>query len=100
MTDDKGIGLLVVGAPTLSISARHFTKDDMEHAGYTFQMQPHPEIFLNLDWKQMGVGGIDSWSPNALPMTPYTIPSDREYSYKYRLSPIEGDFWLKTREKF
>ena len=30
----------------------------IERAGYTFQMQPHPETFLNLDWKMMGAGGI------------------------------------------
>jgi beta-galactosidase len=100
LTNPQGVGLLAVGAPTLSVAARHFTKDDMEHAGYTFQMQPHPEIFLNLDLRQMGVGGIDSWSPNALPMQPYRIPSDRAYSYRYRLTPIEGDFAAKAREKF
>ncbi len=31
------------------------------------------EVFLNLDWKQMGVGGIDSWSPNAWPIKAYRI---------------------------
>jgi len=95
-----GTNLLAVGAPMLSVAARHFTKDDMERAGYTFQMQPHPGIFLNLDWKQMGVGGIDSWSPNALPMQPYRIPSGQAYSYRYRLTPVQGDFTAKTREAF
>jgi len=92
--------LLAVGAPTLSVAARHFSKDDMERAGYTFQMQPHAEIFLNLDWKQMGVGGIDSWSSNALPMEPYRIPSGQAYSYRYRLTPVQGDFSAKARERF
>jgi beta-galactosidase len=100
LTNAQGVGLLAVGAPTLGVAARHFTKDDMERAGYTFQMQPHPEIYLNLDWKQMGAGGIDSWSPNALPMQPYCIPSDRAYTYRYRLTPVEGDFTAKTRERF
>ena len=100
LTNAQGIGLLAVGDPTLEVGARHFSKDDLERAGYTFQMQPHPEIFLNLDWKQMGVGGIDSWSPNALPMQPYRIPSDQAYAYRYRLTPIEGNFMAKTKEKF
>jgi beta-galactosidase len=100
LTNAQGIGLLAVGDPVLSVAARHFTKEDMERAGYTFQMQPHPETFLNLDWKQMGAGGIDSWSPNALPMEPYRIPSDQAYSYRYRLSPIEGDPAAKTKETF
>ena len=41
-------------------------RERMERAGYTFQMQARPEIFLNLDWRRMGVGGTDSWSPNLL----------------------------------
>jgi beta-galactosidase len=100
LTNAQGIGLLAVGAPTLSAGARHYTKEDMERAGYTFQMQRHPQVFLNLDWKQMGAGGIDSWSSNAYPMEAYRIPSDRAYSYKYRLAPVEGDFSARTREKF
>ena len=100
LTNALGVGLLAVGDPVLEVAVRHCAKEDLERAGYTFQMQPHPEIFLNLDWKQMGVGGIDSWSPNALPMEPYRIPSDRAYSYRYRLTPVEGDFTAMTREKF
>ena len=100
LTNTQGIGLLAVGAPTLSVAARHFTKDDIERAGYTFQMQAQPQVYLNLDWRQMGVGGIDSWSPNALPMQPYRIPSDQAYSFSYRLTPVEGDFSAKTHERF
>ena len=45
LTNAQGVGLLAVGAPTLSVAARHYTKDDMERAGYTFQMQRHPEVY-------------------------------------------------------
>jgi beta-galactosidase len=100
LTNSQGLGLLAIGAPTLSVSAHHFTKEDMESAGYTFQMQSRPEIFLNLDWRQMGVGGIDSWSPNALPMEPYRISSGKALSYRYRITPVQGDFTAKTREAF
>jgi len=100
LTNAQGIGLLAVGAPTLSVAARHYTKEAMDRAGYTFQMQPDPRIYLNLDFKQMGAGGIDSWSANAYPMTPYRLPADRAYSFKYRLSPVDGPFAAKTRETF
>ncbi|HWD00391.1 MAG TPA: glycoside hydrolase family 2 TIM barrel-domain containing protein [Candidatus Sulfopaludibacter sp.] len=89
LTNAQGVGLMAVGAPTLSISARHYTKDDMENAAYTFQMKHHPETYLNLDLEMMGAGGIDSWSPNAYPMAPYRIDSSEKRSYTYRLSPIE-----------
>ena len=83
-----GIGLRAWSNIALNVTARHYTKDDLERAAYTFQMRRHPEIYLNLDLKQMGAGGIDSWSPNAWPMQPYRIPSDQPYSYTYRLMPV------------
>lgn len=100
LTNAKGIGLIAVGAPTLSVGARHFAKEDMERAAYTFQMRPHPQTFLNLDAAQMGVGGVDSWSRDAWPLAAYRIGSDKPLTYRYRLTPIEGDFTQKTREAF
>ena len=40
----------------LNVTARHYTEDDMERAGYTFQMKRHPETYLNLDWRADGRG--------------------------------------------
>ncbi len=42
-----------------------------------------------VDFMQMGVGGIDSWSRQAYPMEPYRIPADKPYAYSFRLRPIE-----------
>jgi beta-galactosidase len=100
LTNAQGVGLLAVGAPTLSVAARHYPKGELEQAGYTFQMAPRREIYLNLDLRQMGVGGIDSWSLNAYPLAPYRIDSAAPHSYRYRLSPVEGDFSARTRETF
>ena len=68
---------------------------------YTFQMRRHPETYLNLDWKEMGAGGIDSWSPNAYPMAPYRIDGNQAYSYRYRLTPVDAATPdAKSRETF
>jgi beta-galactosidase len=90
LTNATGAGIMAIGDVPLNITARHYTKDDLEHAAYTFQMRRHPETYLNLDLKEMGAGGIDSWSPQAWPMTPYRIPSDQSYKYSYRLRPVSG----------
>jgi beta-galactosidase len=100
LTDGAGTGLLAVGEEPLSVAARHYSKDQMEQALYTHEMTPKPQVYLNLDMRQMGVGGIDSWSPNALPMRSYRVPSDKAYKFRYRLTPVEGDFAAKTRERF
>jgi beta-galactosidase len=100
LTNERGLGLLAVGAAPLSVAARHHAKADMDRAAYTWQIPRYGQVFLNLDARQMGVGGIDSWSTHALPLPPYRIDGSQPHTYKYRLSPVEGDFAAKTREPF
>lgn len=85
------IGLRVDGEVPLSVAARHVTKDDMERAAYSFELPRRREIYLNVDLKQMGVGGIDSWTRLAYPMEPYRIPPDRPHSYAFVLSPVSRE---------
>jgi len=100
LTNAQGVGLLAVAGDELSVAARHYTKEEMERAAYTFQMQARPQIFLNLDARQTGVGGIDSWSANAFPTQEHRIDGNQPQSFRYRLSPIAGAFDARTREKF
>lgn len=100
LTNDKGVGLLAVGSPLLSVGARHTSAKDIEAADYSFKLPKRPEVYLNLDGRQMGVGGIDSWSPNAYPVEPYRIPGSGTHTFRYRLSPVSGDFTAKTKERF
>ncbi len=100
LTNEKGIGLLAVGMPELSVGATHYTKAQIEEVDYSFKLKRRPEIYLNLDYRQMGVGGIDSWSTNALPLPRYRLPGDQPYSYRYRLTPLEGDPGEKARVAF
>ena len=43
-----------------------------------------------IDWKQVGVGGIDSGTRLAYPMELYRIPPEQRYSYSYWLKPVGG----------
>ncbi len=90
LTGDQGAGLMVTGAPILSWSALYFTQEDLsqEDRGtkHTSDLQKRDFISLNLDHKQMGVGGDTSWG--AWPHGEYRLPP-REYSYNFRLSPVK-----------
>jgi beta-galactosidase len=44
---------------------------------------------LNIDLKQMGVGGNDSWSDVAAPLQKYQIPS-KEYKYSFYIVPFNA----------
>ena len=80
--------LRATGEVPLSIAARHFTKAEMEAAEYSFELERRRETLLNLDLRQMGVGGIDSWTRLAWPMEAYRIPPDQPYALRYTLTPV------------
>lgn len=88
LTDADGAGLRIEGRAPLSVSARHVSKDDMESAAYSFMLPKRPQVFVNVDHQQMGVGGIDSWSPNALPLEKYRIPGNQPWRFGYRFQGI------------
>jgi beta-galactosidase len=100
ITDENGVGLLAIGAPVMSVGAKHYTEQDIEDSDYSFKLSRRPEVYLNLDGMQMGVGGIDSWSPQALPMQPYRIPGSQTHSFRYRLTPVAGNVLEKAKARF
>jgi beta-galactosidase len=85
LLDGKGARLLVVGMPLLSANALHFGAEDLNAAKHAFQLPKRDYTVLNLDLKQQGVGGDNSWG--AWPHEEFLIPC-REYSYKFRLRPF------------
>jgi beta-galactosidase len=44
------------------------------------------DVTVNIDYRQMGVGGDDGWG--ARPMAQYMLPAARDYRYQFRLDPI------------
>ena len=88
LTNGKGTGLLAVGMPLLSASAWPFTMEDLEKADHINELPRRDTITVNLDHKQMGVGGDDSWG--ARPHPEYTLPP-KAYSYSFRLRPYTPD---------
>ena len=88
LTNKEGAGLLAVGMPLLSASAWPFTMDDLEKATHINELARSKTITVNLDYKQMGVGGDDSWGARTHPE--YTLPA-KAYSYRFRLRPYTPD---------
>ena len=67
-----GIGLLAVGMPLLSANALHYTAEDLNAGKHAFELPHRDFISLNLDLKQQGVGGDNSWG--AWPHDEFLIP--------------------------
>jgi beta-galactosidase len=86
-TDREGFGLKAVGEPLLYFSAWHFPPEELERRKHPSEIVRSEDITVNLDYKQMGVGGDDSWG--AWPHKEYMLPP-REYRYKFRLTPVRA----------
>jgi beta-galactosidase len=84
LTDREGIGLVAVGMPTIDVSAWPFTMQDLEKAKHIHEPPQGDTVTVNLDYKQMGVGGDDSWGARTHPE--YTLPAG-PYHYRLRLMP-------------
>ncbi|MHB9106182.1 MAG: beta-galactosidase, LacZ type [Armatimonadota bacterium] len=85
-TDLRGRGLFVAGAPTLNVSAHHYTTEHLAAARHWHELTPIPEIVLNLDYRQAGVGN-GTLAPETLPE--YQIPPE-PMSFTVRLAPLDG----------
>ena len=84
LNDGKGGGLLVEGLPVFCFGVSHYAARDLERAAHPKELIRQDEIYLNVDLKQMGVGGDNSWG--ALPHPQYRLPC-LEYEYSFRLRP-------------
>ena len=88
-TDDQGNGLLAVGDPKLSVSAWPYSLEDLNKADHIDDLPDRDFYTVNLDYKQQGVGGVNSWSQAARAIPKYRLPTDQGYSYSFTLMPYE-----------
>lgn len=67
----------------LECSVSHFTAEDLTKSFHINELDPHGEIFLNIDYGQRGLGGL-ACGPDALPQ--YRLQPG-VYSFSYRIIP-------------
>ncbi len=89
LSSGSGNGLVVYSDEPLSLSALHFLPEDLDDGdakgqSHAAELTPRKLTCLQVDYKQMGVGGNNSWG--ALPMQEYQLPYQ---TYEY-------NFWLQA----
>ncbi len=103
LTDDSGKGIMLKGVPHISFSTLHFTNEDLTREKrdgmHTTDLVPREDVYINVDYAQMGVGGDNSWG--AKPLAKYSLPF-KEYNYSFILKLIDSgtDFWDAYNEDF
>ena len=101
ITDQDGVGLQFMGLPEFSFAVHNNTTDDYDDGAWKNSkrkdvlgnpknshlndIKPRDLLNLNIDYRQMGVGGDNSWG--AKPHDKYLIwPKD--YTYSFIIQPI------------
>ncbi len=85
LSNPDGLGMLVYGLPLLNISARQYTDYNIANACHTVDLEKSGNTFFHVDFKQMGVGGDDSWSPRV--HREYLL-NKKSYRYSYYIRPV------------
>lgn len=97
LTDENGNGIFCLGKEPLNASAWQHSIDDIEKANHPFELGEADSITFNIDYKQMGVGGDNSWG--APIHDKYIIPSG-DYSYEFVIRPIKMPAGYSSRLDF
>jgi beta-galactosidase len=87
LTGDAG-DLRIDGDQLFGFSIWPWSPENLSAAKHPYDLVEQGFYTLNLDHKQMGVGGTDSWSPKALPLEHYRIPSGH-YAFSFSFRPEE-----------
>ncbi len=92
-TDDNGDGIKITAQNYFSFGAHHqynndFDAGDKKMQRHTIDIKKRDFVNINIDYKQMGVGGDNSWG--AMPHKAYQI-QPKNLSLVYRISKIEDE---------
>jgi len=101
ISNKDGLGLGFIGMPLLSVSAHHNIMEDFESPDRTdgqaeaglktirrhiTDVKPRDLTSINIDYKQMGVGGDNSWG--AWTHDEYRL-MEKAYNYSFRICPLK-----------
>lgn len=88
-TNQQGKGIQITGLPLIGFGAQFYDVHDYEQFEkkglHTHELPKKEHIFVNIDYKQRGIAGTDSWGSS--PLFQYTLPW-RDYRYGFSIKPI------------
>ena len=100
ITNKAGVGLMFIGQPLINATTSHVIMEDLESPGrtdgrhrkgvkpvnrHTTDVKFRNLTSINIDFKQMGVGGDNSWGATTHPE--YRLTKDA-YDYSFTIRPI------------
>ncbi len=85
ITDDGATGLKITGAPLMEVNVQNYSQQALDLAKPSKRLFRGDKTYVNIDLKQMGLGGDDSWSPRV--HDEYQL-KDKSYRFGFVISPM------------
>ncbi|MFV9511249.1 glycoside hydrolase family 2 TIM barrel-domain containing protein [Tepidibacillus sp. LV47] len=86
LTNNSGIGLKIMGVPIIELNALPYTPEELEQNDHIYKLSKSNKVVLRVNYKQMGVGGDDSWGAKTHPE--FTLYANRVYSYSFIIKAL------------
>lgn len=87
IANHNGQGLLATGAPFMNVNVQDYSLKALNESKTSHFLVRGDKTYVNIDLKQMGLGGDDSWSPR---VHPEYLLTDKEYKFSFSLKPISN----------
>src|SRR5690606_8904455 len=82
----KGTGIKISGLPRIDVSAWPYTLEDLETATHNYRLPDMPFYSVQIDYKQRGVGGNNSWGLK--PLDKYRL-LEKQFNYSFTISMVK-----------
>lgn len=87
-TNKEGFGIRFDADDVLEISPSFYTPTETEEYDHDYKLPEPEKVVAKVNCRMMGVGGDDSWGSR--PLVQYKNPTNREYEYKFTISPVRA----------
>ncbi|MGY6647758.1 glycoside hydrolase family 2 TIM barrel-domain containing protein [Wenyingzhuangia sp. IMCC45574] len=89
LTNSAYKGVLVSSEQSINFSVSPYSIENLQAAKHTYELKKRNVFTVNIDAKQTGVGGDNTWSAVAEPHEEYLIKHGT-YNYSFYLTPLTG----------
>lgn len=79
--------LTFTGLPTVEANVLPYTPEEMETAGHHKDLPRPDKTVVRINYKQMGVGGDDSWSPRGCAHEEFRIKAEDACRFSFAVKP-------------
>jgi len=86
ISGSNGIEIKFIGEPVFEMNALPYTPFELEACDHPYKLPESDKVVLRINYRQMGVGGDDSWGARTHP--DFTLYANRIYEYSFKLVPI------------